>query len=66
MSVTYGHSWQQGKNGDIALTFPASVNSWEAVVEFDSPISSFNFYNGQIEKISDTKYKITNNNNNGV
>lgn len=66
MSVTYGHSWQQGQNGDIALTFPASVNSWEAVVEFDSPISSFNFYNGQIEKISDTKYKITNKNYNGV
>ena len=65
-SVTHGHYWSQGQNGDLSLTFPSSVTSWEVVVEFDSPVSRFDFYVGEVTKISETKYKITNKNWNGA
>ena len=65
LGINHGHSWQQGQQGSLDITFPQSVSSWEIEVQFDKPLNNFDFYEGQVTKIDDTTYRISNKNYNG-
>ena len=63
---SHGHSWNQGQDGNLEITFPDAVTNWEIVLKFDKPVNTLSFYQGQVTKIDDTTFSVKNQNYNGV
>ena len=66
LEVKHDRSWLQGQDGKLTITFPQAVNSWELAVSFNLPISSLQFYEGEVTRKSAKEYTIKNKNYNGV
>ena len=66
IDYSHGHSWNQGQDGNLEITFPVAVTNWEIVLKFDNPVNTLSFYQGQVTKIDDTTFSIKNQNYNGV
>lgn len=62
-----GHSWNLGQDGEVVITLPVSVSTWEIKLTFDSPVHTLHFYHGLLNtsKSNDTIFFVENQNWNG-
>ena len=66
IEFSHGHSWNQGQDGQISLTFPEDVQSWQVVLKFDNPVDNLNVYQAEVTRIDDSSFTVSNRNYNGV